>query len=171
MSDEFERKVFEVEVDYHPDTGAILTERWKNQFGQFDRLADLPAVTEYCPTTGSVTYQRWHQSEFPQGPHRDGDKPARVTIDPNTGTQIQIDYMKLGHHHRDGDKPAEIIKRESGTDEEHAYWQFGKRHRPPQDGPAVIRFDDNGNVSKTEYWFNDQRVQPPNPQRSMDILG
>lgn len=169
MSDEFERKVFEVEIDYDPITGAILTERWKNQLGQFDRLADLPAVVEYCPKSGLVTYERWHDGQFPQGPHRDGDKPARITVDPDSSVQIQVDYMKLGHHHRDADKPAEIIRREDGTDEEHAYWQFGKRHRSPKIGPAVIRFDEKGNVSETEFWLNDQRVSPPKLNQTLDI--
>lgn len=169
MSEEFERKVFEVEIDYHPETGSILEERWKNQFGQFDRLADLPAVTWYCPDTGKIIYQRWHQGEIPKGPHRDGDKPARVTINPNNGIYTQEDFFKLGSYHRDGDNPAEIARRDDGTPEECAYWQFGKRHRQPERGPAVIHFDAAGNIHEVEYWFNNRQVPPPSPANRLDI--
>ncbi|MEL7281871.1 MAG: hypothetical protein AAGK79_16045 [Pseudomonadota bacterium] len=168
MNEEFERKEFSVTVDCDQETGRVVSELWRDQFGRFDRPRDLPAVTFFCPDTGNISQQRWHQSVAGDGPHRDGDKPAKIIFDPETGIKLIESYIKSGRYHRDEGKPAEIVRRLDGSEEERLYFRHGKLDRPISAGPAVVRFDETGNVTSSEYWIEGRKIDSKSPQPRLD---
>lgn len=168
VNEEFERKEYSVTVDCDEATGEILSELWRDQNGKFDRPGDRPAVTLYCPETNEVCQQRWYQSALSDGLHRDGDKPAKIVTDPETGTKLVEIYMNKGQHHRDGDQPAEIVRRFDGSEEERLYFKHGKLNRPKSVGPAVVRFDATGNVTTAEYWEQGRQIEPRLIRPSID---
>lgn len=167
MTDDLETKTFSVEVDYQPQSEKIITERWRNQSGEFDRLSDLPAYVEYCPHSSKAIYQRWHSGG---DQHREGDKPAVIVTNPDTGVRIVESFELLGRSHREGDKPAIIRRTKHGITEEESYWRYGKLHRDPEIGPAKIVYDHrNGKIQNVEFWFNGERITPPSNEPSIDI--
>lgn len=167
MNDELETKTFSVEIDYEPVNGKIISERWRNQEGNFDRPGDLPAYVEYCPDTGTPIYQRWHDGIAQQ---RMGDKPAVIVTDSASGAITVESYEIMNQCHREGDKPALIYRADNGSLTQESYWQHGKRHRDPNLGPARIFYDENtGEVSRSEYWYDGVKVDDPSMQAGLDI--
>lgn len=159
---------FVVEVDYHPKSGRLISERWKNRSGKFDRPGDMPAFINYCPEKGTPDYQRWHEPGGEQ--HREGDKPALIVSDPNSGVHLLETYSWLGDFHREGDKPAQIFRSEQGNILEEVYWKYGEKHRDPDCGPARIRYSPtNGRVLSTEYWVDGRQVPAPINKPTHDI--
>lgn len=157
MSSELETKTFSVEVIYAPESENILGERWLNQFGELDRLGDLPAHVDYCPDTGLPIHEQYHNGK---GVHRMGDKPAKILSSRRTGVRIIECYMIHGNIHRDGDKPAYIRRAEDGTMLEQSYWKHGNLHRDPKLGPSKIYHDpETGEIARTEFWVEGQHIE------------
>lgn len=86
--------------------------------------------------------------------HREGDKPAVVSYDPN-GWIICEQYYEYGRLHRTGDKPALIIYEsiygDIGCEK---YYRDGRLHR---DGnkPAFIIYDKNTGAIEYEHYYED----------------
>ena len=167
VNDELETKTYSVEIDYDPVSGKIISERWRNQNGKFDRPCDLPAYIQYCPDTGIPIHQRWHDGIAQQ---RMNDKPAVIVTNSSTGSIVVESYEIMNQCHREGDKPALIYRDESGNLIEESYWQHGKCHRNPSLGPAKIYYDEvTGEKSEIEYWFNGIQIDPPQAEQTLDI--
>jgi len=169
VTDTLRRTVFSVTIDYEENTGRIQAEYWRNQSGHFDRIGDLPAVSNFCVTTGKPTQLRWHSGQFPNGPHRNGDFPAKIVFNPSTNQPIQTSFMKAGEFHREDDKPAYIANYKSGNLKEQRFWKHGQLHRDTKQGPAVVRFDEKGNIINVEYWSEGKQVYQAKRTTTLDI--
>lgn len=114
-----------------------------------------PAVEEFDPETGKLIGEIWF-NRYNHGQHRDGNKPAEISIDPDTGIVTHELYYRFGRLHRDDGGPAQIFRDEtSGVVSSCVYYIEGYRHRDG-DKPAFQDFDpDTGQLVREEYYQND----------------
>ena len=104
--------------------GKVLREEWY-QFGVRHAPAGQPALSIYCPESGTIIEQRFYRN----GKLSRGDGPAAIVSDPKTGMRIRQEWYLAGMKSRQGDLPAVTI-RDAVTAEVtlEEYWLHGK-HR------------------------------------------
>ena len=123
---------------------------------------------------------------------RDGDLPAIIRYDRDTGEEIlrawyfqgeehrdrgpAFEKIESGHvvsevwkrhgkMHREGDRPAQTFRsREAGQITFEVYATRGLKDRA--NGPAVISYDESGNILEQEFWRNGQKVTGTNTPAS-----
>lgn len=94
-------------IQYDPQTGVVIREDWKDGA---NGDPEAPSVIERDPKLGTITWQVWLVNGKVQ---RDGDRPARIARDPETGIAVTTEYWLENDPHRENG-PA-IIRRDAHT--------------------------------------------------------
>lgn len=141
-------------VTFWDDDGKLSFQQWL-----VDRelhREDGPALIAYAPD-GSITREEYQvHGKF----HRDGDLPARISKDSESGDFDEA-YFVNGEFHRSNGPASTYVDGFQGTTTE-GWYRYGQRHRI--DGPAVIvRNTDTGKVVELEYYRHGRLVKPPKP--------
>jgi hypothetical protein len=144
-----------VEGETDDETGHVIRETWKDSAGNFDRQGDLPAVTTYCPFSGSVTSHQWYRAHKR---HREGDKPAILRYFPESGKEAMRAYFCNGIRHRSANLPSLVAYEEDGSLARKFYFTSGKAHRT--DGPAIYYADYRNAGPREEHWVDGQQIDP-----------
>ncbi len=151
---------YDVEVTIEADSGMVMRERWFDSDGLEGRPGGLPSTTEY-QLDHNVAYN-WEWKARGQL-HRDGDKPAKLTISPDTGVNVAELYVVDGSLHRSDGGATVIYRNDSGALLEQKFHKHGRLHRI--DGPAVEKFDPvTGDVTHAEFWVEGRVLGPNNSE-------
>lgn len=140
-------KEFRVSVGYDPETKSKISECWT--YGEDrHRLDDAPAIQEWNPRNGIMTYEAYLRFD---GPHREG-KPAIIRRHPLTGEVVGETWGVSGVIHRDGNKPAVWEKDpQTGVIITEEYWSCGERHRA-RGAAKIDRDSETGAIIRKEYY-------------------
>lgn len=157
-------EVYLVTIERNESSGAITRETWEDPgTGKLNRTTGAAETLHYESRGGRL----WRSQEFMrQGqPYREGDMPAQVVTDLNTGIEVcrtwyDPDSGKCG---RPGGKPCYIkIDPDTEVVVEEEYREAGELHR--MDGPArVARDPKSGKVISASYYVHGLQVNASEP--------
>ncbi|MEQ8306903.1 MAG: hypothetical protein RIA09_10100 [Hoeflea sp.] len=103
-----------------PESGVVTYEEWKDGA---NGDPEAPSTIARNAESGAVTLQIWDANERM---HRDGDRPAWLVIDPQTGVVVREEYWFEDNLHRE--KGPAVIHRDAQTGEVYhvEYHRHGK---------------------------------------------
>ena len=140
---------YSVIIAKDPKTGQILSESWETEKGLHDPKKGFPAYRRWDIETGKIIQECYCKNgEL----HRDGDKPAKISIDPRTNMLISEEYYDEGVEHR-SNGPSQIIRdAATGKTVVEEWKQKGKFHRKG-DFPASLNRNVATNVIECEEYY------------------
>lgn len=141
---------YSVIIAKDPKTGQILAERWETEKGLHDPKKGFPAYRRWDIETGKIIQECYCKNgEL----HRDGDKPAKISIDPRTNMLISEEYYDEGVEHR-SNGPSQIIRdAATGKTVVEEWKQKGKFHQEYDGPPAYFFRNSKTNVIEEEAYY------------------
>lgn len=148
------------EVD---DQNRIVRRVWRDPATLRNHRIGGPAVEQYKPGTNQIIGEIWID-RLNHGRHREGNLPAEIAIDPNTGVTTREEYYRSDQLHRDDDGPSEIYRDPRTGHVTRTVHSFeGVTHREG-DLPAVQEFDpETGHLIREEYYRDALRHRDNGP--------
>lgn len=151
------KETFQVLFDRDPESGKLTREFWKTQEGHY-YCPHGPAITCWDEKTGEVTGKTWYNEKGQI--HRDGDQPARISINPYSKIVVSEEYFVNGKRHRllEG-APATIYRDPVNGRVTFEEWRENNKIHRGRGLPALIcRVPESGIVTYEGYYKNGEFV-------------
>ena len=148
---------YQVTVHKNPKTGQVTQEFWETNEGRY-YCPHGPAIRRWDEDTGELQEEAWFNKEGEI--HRDGGKPARVTIDPYTKIITCEEYFINGKEHRLLEGAPTRIGRDpvSGKIEYEEWKRHGKFYRENGQPSAIYKAPETGVITYEAYYNGEGKL-------------
>lgn len=134
---------------FYRENGMVEQEIWEDEFGNYDRSNDLPAIISY-DFDGNVLSMEWHKKGRLS---RDG-KPAVIYFWESGSVRMES-FLKDDANWRAGGLPTTVFYYEDGTVEQEVWEDILGLYNRGNDLPSVISYDLDGNVTRKDWYIED----------------